>query len=696
MRRTSTAADRFRGQPRESHIKVMTRNRSPFLRRLALIPMLICLFTACFVACVSSAAQTEELPAEFPPPTVTAYFSHSKLAQGDTGTLLLEIAVEPNFHIQINEFLELIAPEGSPVTSGHWVATRYAKWHAERVFAGETVLKFPVTIKNDAPLGTAEIPLTFAYQGCVEQPTYACYPPGEVPVKINVEILPARTAGERANEQIFAANGGAIGDVPPAVAGQQSPAQSEAGQGAPSEVSQPGEAATSQASPDLASRIEGTLKRGSLWAVLLVFLGGILSSFTPCVYPMIPITISFVGGCARNRAHGFFLSLFFVLGIAIMYSGLGIIAASTSFIFGAVMQSAAVMVIVAIIFLAMGASMLGAFDITLPSSWQGKMSAGAQRGGFIGAILMGMVTGLVASPCIGPVLIVLLTFAAKSGNLFVGFWLLFTYAIGLGVLFLVLGTFAGALSALPGAGSWMDTVKHIFGVVLLGMAIFFLRTVVGPQWTRFLLGIFLAFAGLFMGALTPLREGASAMKLLGKAAAILAFLSGIVVFLLWLLVVTGAPKLLFAGQPVGMLAGNQTSAVAGTAQPGATVVKHAGPDWRINDLAALDSAGASGVPAMQDFYADWCGACVELDEKTWSDPAIIAESKRFVSVKMDFTKRGEFQKTATARFALKGMPTVIFYDGQGNEVTRFVGFKPAQEVLAIMKGIGQSASGLAS
>jgi thiol:disulfide interchange protein DsbD len=325
------------------------------------------------------------------------------------------------------------------------------------------------------------------------------------------------------------------------------------------------------------------------------------------------------------------------------------------------------------------------------------MSAGAQRGGFIGAILMGMVTGLVASPCIGPVLVVLLTFAAKGGNLFMGFWLLFTYAVGLGMLFLVLGTFAGALSALPGAGAWMDTIKHVFGVILLGMAIFFLRTVIGPQWIRFLLGVYLVFVGVIMGAFSPVPAGLSAGRMLGKAAGILVFVSGVVIFLLWLLVITGAPRLLLpagqfvtAGGPAtGLVVSGQPDESGTTyAEPQRTGRKtHVGPAWKINDLTALPAAATAGRPLIQDFYADWCGACVELDEKTWSDPAVIAESRRFVNLKMDFTRKGDFQKNATARFGLKGMPTVILYDSQGREASRFVGFKPPAEVLALMKAV---------
>lgn len=596
-----------------------------------------------------------ELPLEFPPPETEAFFSHTALAQGGTGTLLLELKVAPTFHIQINDFLELYAPADAPLSIGPWMATELPTWHEEQVIAGRTILKFPITLAADAPPGPLEITLGFGYQGCVEEPTYACYPPGEVAIPLRIEVLPAGTEGQLSSAEIFATDEGAL-----APAGGTSAA-------APGEA--PGE------SGDLAARIEGLLASGSILVFVLVLVGGILGAFTPCVLPMIPITISIIGGFARGRVHGFILSVLFVLGIAITYSVLGIVSASAGSFFGAVMQSTAVMVVIAAVFAAMGASMLGAFDIALPSSVQSKISAGSQRGGMIGAVIMGMVTGVVASPCVGPVLVVLLTFVAQTGNVAFGFWLLFTFAIGLGLPFLVLGTTAAAI-----VGPWMSKVKYIFGIVLIAMAIFYVRGLLGPQMTRLITGIYLVLVGVFVGALTPLPAEPTRSRLFGKGIGILVFLSGTVLFLLWLALVTGAPKIMGLGSSGHLGA-------AGVGGPG-LVAAHPGPAWKINDELALEDARELGKPAVQDFYADWCGACVELDEKTWIDPAIIEESKRFVNVKMDFTKGGgDFQKEALARYQVKGMPTVIFYDSQGNEATRFVGFKSPDQVLKIMQSI---------
>jgi thiol:disulfide interchange protein DsbD len=583
---------------------------------------------------------------------VSAYLSHMSLPVGSEGTLLVLLDVPPDFHIQINEFLEVTVDEEAPVTLGALTVKPNARWHEDGVLKGKTSMTLPVMVRPDASTGVTSITFVVGYQGCIEAPTYACFPPNWVEVTLNLDILPAGSKAVAAHEDIFALYGlGLAGGAP----GEKGPAEHLS----------------------LEQRLNNALQRGSFLAFLLVFVGGILASFTPCVYPMIPITISYVGGRAASRTHGFILSLFFVLGIAITYAALGLLAAGTGAVFGAMMQSAAAIIIVAAIFAAMGASMLGAFDLVLPSSFTTGMqtaSAGTTGGGkgraVMGAILMGATTGLVASPCVGPVLVVLLAFVAKTGNLFYGFWLLFTFACGLGLLFLILGTFAGAINALPGAGSWMDTVKHVFGVILLAMAIYYLRNVLPPPLTRFLAGVFLVMVGVFTGAFHPLPAEPVRRLLFRKALGILIFLAGTVVFLAWMFHLVGFPL-------VG--AGTQ-AALPGT-------VAQMEPAWRVNDEPALEEARAQGRPAIMDFWATWCAACNELDEKTWIDPRIYEESKSFVTVKMDLTKNDEFAGGVRARRQVVGMPTVIFYDGQGNEAARFSGFKGPDEVLEIMRGV---------
>jgi thioredoxin:protein disulfide reductase len=387
---------------------------------------------------------------------------------------------------------------------------------------------------------------------------------------------------------------------------------------------------------------------------------------------MIPITISYIGGSSKGRVGGFFLSCFFVLGIALTYSILGMVAARTGALFGNAMQSTGVLVTVAFVFLAMGASMLGAFDLALPSSLQSKMSAGP-RTGVIGAILMGAVTGIVASPCVGPVLVVLLTWVAQIGSLVKGFTLLFTFACGLGLLFLVIGTFAGALNALPSAGQWMDTVKHVFGVILIAMAIYYVRSLIGPSFTWMAAGLLALLTGTFVGAFRHVPEDPENSLLLRKGFGIAMALCGGFALLAGL---AGVAGLSIGAAP--------SSSVAASSE---TLESHPGLEWVMDDVEGHSLAGAENRPVVMDFYADWCTACKELDHKTWVDERVRAEADRFVAVKLDFTKQTPETKQKMESYDIKGLPTVIFFDSSGQEVERFFGFRDADNVLALMQSV---------
>jgi thiol:disulfide interchange protein DsbD len=209
-------------------------------------------------------------------------------------------------------------------------------------------------------------------------------------------------------------------------------------------------------------------------AIILVFAGGLLSSLTPCVYPMIPITISVIGGQKQtSRFHAFFLSVFYVLGIAVIYTSLGIAAVASGTLFGSISSNTWVLFAVANICLIFGLSMFDVFYVNIP--FLSNLRVGKARGGsFVGVFLMGMIFGLVASPCTAPALGVILAFVATTKSYVYGGALLFAYALGLGTLLIVIGTFSGALGRLPKSGKWMVYVKKVFGVVMFGMAEYFL------------------------------------------------------------------------------------------------------------------------------------------------------------------------------------------------------------------------------
>lgn len=244
------------------------------------------------------------------------------------------------------------------------------------------------------------------------------------------------------------------------------------------------------------SAFEQTLKdKGLLAALLLVFVAGIFSSLTPCVYPLIPITISLFGAReASSRWEGFLLSLTYVFGISITYSIMGVLAASVGALFGGVMQNPLVLVGLSVLFLVLGLSSVGLFDLRLPGNLQTTLS---QKGGagYLGALVMGLVAGIIAAPCVGPIVAGVLLYVAQQQDILLGWLLLMVFSFGMGLLFLVLGTFSSLLTRLPRSGGWMDGVKLVFGVVFFGMALYYLRYVV-PALSKGLKAIWIAVGTL--------------------------------------------------------------------------------------------------------------------------------------------------------------------------------------------------------
>lgn len=540
-----------------------------------------------------------------------------------------------------------------------FAAPVYPSGHLEgesRVFRGEVRVTSRVMLPADCP-PSVTLHARAEYQICQEGEVEMCYPPDEAKPSLAVAVAPAGTAWTPSGE---AAPEAATSSAPTAT-----PAGGEAGPaGAPSARTE----GTLAPAPTggLEGRLARALASGSWLAFLLVFLGGVLTSFTPCVYPVIPITISYVGGSAKgNPLKGFVLSLWFVLGIAITYSSLGLLAAATGAAFGQATQNPWVNGAIALVVGAMGFSMAGFFDIQLPSALTSRV--GGARGGFLGPILMGFATGLIAAPCVGPVLVVLLSWVAQTGSLFLGFWLLFTFALGLGLLFIVLGTFSGALAALPGAGAWMDGVKHFFALALWGLALWFLRSLL-PGWLlAMVFGLALVMALGAWGAFHPLSPEATRRQGLLKGLLLLLWILGA------LLALGGGLR----GFAPGLLPAGGVAAHTAPVEPA----------WVWNAEAGFAEAAASGKPVMMDFWAEWCAACKELDHKTYNQPEILALAERFVSIKMDMTARNDANAALQARYGVVGMPTVIFFDSTGRERERFAGFKKAADLAPLMERV---------
>ncbi len=407
--------------------------------------------------------------------------------------------------------------------------------------------------------------------------------------------------------------------------------------------------ATAWAAPEDA--FTRALAKGPLYAALAALVGGLGVSLTPCVYPMVAVTVSVFGAKqSKRRSEGVLLSLAFVLGIAAMFVPMGVVAGMTGSFFSAVLQNRWVIVAISLVFLAMAASMFGAFELTLPSSLTNKL---AEMGGigYKGAFLLGLVCGLIAAPCTGPVLTGILLWIGNTKNAGLGALAMAAFSLGLGAPFFAVGAFAVQL---PKSGHWMVHVKSALGIVLVVVALYFLNNSFG-------------FANAWVSG-----------SLAFAAVALLVVVLGVLL---------GAVHREFAEPGVGVKVSKGLGIVMASVGSLLAVLSLTKPtsalSWEHEGLErALARASSEKRPMLVDFTAAWCAACKELDKKTFAEPRVGQELGRFVAVKIDATNDDDPAVAATmSRFKVVGLPTVVLFDSNGKEAVRFNDFVPPDEFL---------------
>ena len=399
----------------------------------------------------------------------------------------------------------------------------------------------------------------------------------------------------------------------------------------------------------------------SKYAVFGFFLLGLGLAFTPCVLPMLPLLSAIVIGKQHrpNMARAFSLSFLYVQGMALTYTLLGLIVAAIGLPFQIALQHPYVMIGLSVIFILLALSMFGVFTLQLPSSLQTKLNALSQKqtsGAFGGAFLMGMIAGLVASPCTSAPLSGALLYVAQSGDLFTGAITLYLLALGMGVPLMLITLFGNKI--LPKSGEWMNTVKNVFGFVMLALPVFLLSRILSEVWEGRLWALLGTTFFLWFALQMPKRGLGYAVKILSCSGAMIC--------------VQPLQSWLWQPQPATQSAVKNTEVSQMTFQ-------------RIQTLRELDDALAKNPHklALLDLYADWCVACKEFETKTFPDANVQAAFKNVLLLQVDMTKNSDENKAIMARYQVLGLPTLLFLDRTGNEIagSRITGFMDALSFL---------------
>jgi thioredoxin:protein disulfide reductase len=388
--------------------------------------------------------------------------------------------------------------------------------------------------------------------------------------------------------------------------------------------------------------------RGLVTTLLFVMLLGLGLNLTPCVYPLISVTIAYFGTQGHHRRlHVAALAGVYVLGITISFAVVGVAAALSGGIFGAAMQKPLVLLFIAAVLVGLALSCFGLYQLQ-PPAWVMRRVSGSTQG-VAGALFMGLTMGIVAAPCVGPVVLGLLVFVGSHRSLWLGLELFSALGVGMGLPYLALAMAAGSIKTLPRSGEWLLWIERLFGFMLLGLAAYFVAPLFPPTFRRLPLPVLIFIGGTYLGFMDQSGRGVRYFRSIQRVTGIVAVLIAV-----WL----AAPP-----------------------QAESTI------RWQPFEPASLEVARAAGMPTIIDFVADWCIPCHEMERTTFVNQAVRQQAQRFAMLKADITRENDDTSALVEQYQVKGVPTVIFIDRDGAEVHRLVGYAAADEMLVAMRAV---------
>lgn len=573
------------------------------------LPLLLFSFFSTASA-INSPAQSEDLQKD--PLQVQAKINPFEISPGQQGQIQLTLLLPAGFHAYEEKFkLEIMQPDGfksgklkiKPVKEFFDKTVNKMRRGVETNSSIEVLYEAPSEFKASAD----KMILHLTYQACSD--SFCLFPiTKEISIPIVLKgVLPQITTTTKSED------------------------------------------ATKTGLPELLSqgKIEELLNEKSLLTFVLIFIAGILTSFTPCIFPMIPITLAVLGkgSESRTRAQNFLLSIMYVLGIALTYSMLGLAAASGGSVFGSALGNHYVLGFISLIFFLMALSMYGLFEFQIPLALQQKLHTTKTGSGYFGAFITGLIAGLVASPCVGPVLVSILTFVASKKDMVFGFFILFTYALGLGLIFLALGLFNQLTKLLPKSGHWMNFVKFILGSLMLAAFYYYFNLLVSEKIFNLSLGLGLVVIASIYGAFAKLHSE-KAIYSLKKGIMLTVFYIGVGFILTTLFNIKNIP----------------TTAAQSETQSNEM-------HWLNYQEDLFYQAIKENKPIIIDFFAEWCAACKELEAKTFTNSDVKTLSQNFTLLRFDATHDSELLSKLKEKYKIQGLPTVLFFNSKGEWLT---------------------------